>query len=167
MSELGSGSSYEGDYKDKRYEGYGTYKSSYGTYTGNFFDGYFHGQGTLLIKGGEYSGIWKNGALIDGKFKFLDGLEHKNINEKDWNYCSNKDPRFYCEIVDGLSLGSQLIRDTPAEVTPIIPFGCYDTLDGYYDPKKFCVFDYDTHEQVRMPTQEESQWIVDNCRSNV
>lgn len=157
-------SSYKGDLDNARANGKGTYTSSIGTYVGDFKEGNFHGNGTLTVKGGVYQGTWVKGILESGKFIYEDKLEHKSIDEDEWIYCSKKDPRFYIEIKNGLKIGDPLEYDTPHVTKPHIPDGCYDVIEGYYDPNKFAIFDYENHTQIRMPSKLESEWIIKNCR---
>ena len=57
-----SGNSYEGDFVEDLYEGYGTYTSQEGVYVGQFKAGRFDGQGTHVYrKGGVYVGQWQAG----------------------------------------------------------------------------------------------------------
>jgi hypothetical protein len=90
---------------------------------------------------------------------------------------------FKGEVKAGLQLGENLTFETPAGLPIHIPRGCFDTIDGYFDPKKKAVLDYTTGyyiiiyiifyylfiikgEQIRMPDQEEKEWIMANCRNN-
>ena len=121
----------------------------------------------MFMKGGQWKGKWCKGKLAEGKFIFEDGLEHKDYGIDQWAYCSVLDPRFHTEKTDDkLNLGMPLKRETPKQKTPIIPPGTYDTMDGYYDPIKFTIFDYDTNAEIRMPSQKEAAWIVENCRKS-
>ena len=43
-----------------------------------------------------------------------------------------------------------------------IPEGTYDVGEGYYDPAKRIICDYDGAEKKEVTVQEE-QWIVDKC----
>ena len=45
-----------------------------------------------------------------------------------------------------------------------VPVGCYDTVDGYMHPKKSCIYDYHSGEELRIIHSEEREWIVKNCR---
>ena len=112
-------------------------------------------------------GTWENGVLKEGKFVFSDDLEYKSSLSLQWGYCSKKDPRFFTEVTGGLKLGHPLLKESPADLVPDVPYGCYDTIDGYFDPKKFAIFDYISNSQIRMPDKQEAAWIVENCRSNL
>jgi hypothetical protein len=118
----------------------------------------------VFLPGGYYHGYWNNGVLVDGKFVFEDGLEHKNVTQKNWDYCSPNDPRFYSEIKDGVRNGDELRDATAHDYGHLTPKDCFDTIDGYYDPFKHAVFDYKTNEIVRTPNQTEIDWILANCR---
>jgi len=108
--------------------------------------------------------------LIDGKYFFFDDLEYidsKKQQEKklpNWKYCTQDDRRFYTETVrdnlrpDGLTLLTNDIRG-PRK----IPEGCYDVGDGYFDPIKQIICEYDSNYK-RDVTEEEQAWIVNKCR---
>ena len=61
--------------------------------------------------------------------------------EENWEYCDGYDRRFYTEICNGLKPAgrSQLTNKVPPRV---IPEGCYDCGDGFYNPKSRVVVDY-------------------------
>lgn len=70
------GSSYQGDWKDGRFEGKGKYNFPTGTrYEGDLKDGMFHGKGTLYFEnGGKYEAKWVEGIAVEvfniDKFNF-------------------------------------------------------------------------------------------------
>jgi len=169
---VAGGGEYTGEVSRGRWDGKGTYKlpGSSNTFVGTFEDGAFHGPGVLKVEGGKWVGEWRRGKMISGHFVFLDGLEHKAISDsKPWSYCSSGDPRFYIEIQENepkmaTSNTSKLKYKTPEVVTPFLPPGCFDTIDGYYDPKKFAVYSYESGKEIRMPDKKEAAWIVANCR---
>ncbi|TRY69648.1 hypothetical protein DNTS_028417 [Danionella cerebrum] len=135
------GSRYTGDYNNGRMEGMGEYTlPTHTKYVGGMKDGMFHGKGVLhFLNGSKYAGTWEKGICKEGKYTFSDGLEHK---ETDSDYCDGEDRRFYTEKCNGLKPAgeSQLTnRDPPL----VIPDGCYDTADGFYDPNTRVVTDYD------------------------
>ena len=106
-------SSYDGALVNGRMEGKENYTSPTDTrYEGDMLDGMFHGK------------------VISGKYVLVDGLE---FDEENWTYYDGYDQRFYTEIRDGLKPEgrSQLTNRIPPRV---IPEGCYDTGDGFYDP---------------------------------
>jgi len=141
-------------------------------YEGNFDKGEFHGDGTLVYpNGGRYVAKWDRGKLIDGKYFFYDNLEfgaaaEQPETQQNWDYCTIKDRRFYTEKLkglrpDGLTLLTNDIRG-PKE----IPEGTYDIGDGYYDPTKRTVFEYDGQFKRELGDPEEIKWIVEKCRYN-
>ncbi|XP_073770101.1 MORN repeat-containing protein 5 isoform X5 [Danio rerio] len=135
------GSSYDGDYNNGRMEGTGEYTiPTHTRYVGEMKDGMFHGKGVLHFpNGSKYEGTWEKGICKEGKYTFSDGLKYK---ETDWDYCDGKDRRFYSERCNGLKPAgeSQLTDPDPPRV---IPDGCYDTGDGFYDPNTRVVKGYD------------------------
>lgn len=154
---------YQGEIVSGRYEGLGLYVSEDKkmTYEGYFSNGLYHGDGTLTTEEGKYIGVFERGKFIDGKFEFNDGLI---FEDSDWKYCSSDDARFQIEIKEGVPIEGPLKYNTPIERPPRLPFGCYDTIDGYYDPRTGNVREYNTHNEIRHPNEEEAAWIVANCR---
>mmetsp|Transcript_3279 Transcript_3279/g.3447 ORF Transcript_3279/g.3447 Transcript_3279/m.3447 type:complete len:171 (-) Transcript_3279:119-631(-) len=155
---------YEGSYLNGRFEGHGTYWCDLGRYTGYFSDGQFHGRGTLFLKdGGKFEGEWRKGKFISesGRYVFEDGLEFKESN---WEYCSETDNRFYAEILEDVPPTGPLKYVTANKNNPLLPLGCYDCIDGYFDPKMNAVRDYETHSEIRRPDQEDVKWILKYCR---
>ncbi|XP_048876967.1 MORN repeat-containing protein 5 isoform X2 [Brienomyrus brachyistius] len=136
-----AGSRYDGTYKNGRMEGRGEYTLPTGTrYVGDMKDGYFHGNGVLHFpNGGKYEGTWEKGICKQGTYTFSDGLGYQ---EKHWGYCEGHDRRFYTEICNGLKPAgeSQLTNLNP---TRVIPGGCYDCGDGFYNPKTRIIADYE------------------------
>ena len=152
---------YTGDFASGRFSGHGVYDlEGVGKYTGQFANGKFHGYGTLVVKGGKYEGQWEDGILITGGFLFDDGLAHQ---KRKWEYCSEQDPRFQQEILEGVSVDGPFRLAFPGIAPPKHP-GCYDLISGYYDPSKGVIIDYVSHDVVRTPDAEEVKWIVDHCR---
>lgn len=46
-----------------------------------------------------------------------------------------------------------------------LPIGCYDVIDGFYDPQKSAICSYDDPTMViRIPDKAEKEWIVKHCR---
>ena len=115
---------------------------------------------------------WDRGKLIDGKYFFFDNLEYidsdkQKVAKKDpWDYCTDKDRRFYTEVAkntlrpDGLTLLSNDIKGLRR-----IPEGTYDIGDGYYDPVKRVICEYDSNFK-RDLNEGEEQWIIEKCRYN-
>ncbi|XP_028829503.1 MORN repeat-containing protein 5 isoform X2 [Denticeps clupeoides] len=142
-------------------EGKGVYTLPTGTkYTGEMKDGVFHGQGVLhFTNGSKYEGTWEKGICKQGKYTFSDGLEY---DDKEWDYCDGNDRRFYTERCNGIKPAgeSQLTNMDPS---PVIPDGCYDCGDGFYDPNSRVINDYN-HQYLRNADEEEHGWIVRTCR---
>ncbi|TGZ58188.1 hypothetical protein CRM22_009695 [Opisthorchis felineus] len=154
------GDSYEGEYKNERMEGQGTYTLSTGTrYVGGMKDGMFHGEGTLYYTGGsKFVANWINGHPENGRIIFSDGLEYIEGS----HYCDEYDRRFYTEICNGLKPAgrSQLVNNEPPRQ---IPEGCYDTGDGFYDPIKRIVVSHEG-KFLRNTDTDEHSWIIAKCR---
>lgn len=131
-------------------------------YKGTFKNNMFHGQGVLYFPNGQrIKGIWDNGKCKERKYYFNDGLKFKEIN---WKYCTNSDRRYSTCIFNGLlPIGEHyLTKDRPPR---IIPNGCYDTGNGFYNPKKKCILCPDTFEKIlEIPTSLKEKWIFRNCR---
>ncbi|XP_006640682.2 MORN repeat-containing protein 5 isoform X2 [Lepisosteus oculatus] len=155
------GSRYEGDFKNRRMEGRGEYTLPTDTrYVGEMKDGMFHGEGTLYFPGGsKYEGTWERGIAKKGKYTFADGLEYK---ETDWEYCDGYERRFYTEVCDGLKPAgqSQLTNLDPPRV---IPEGCYDCGDGFYNTNTRVITDY-KNQFLRNADDDEHEWIIRTCR---
>ena len=158
-----SHSTYEGQKLEDWYHGEGTFTYPSGVkYKGNFFKGQFHGEGALIYKnGGTFRGKWVHGKLIDGNYYFFDDLKYEDEN---WDYCQEEDRRFNYERNHGiLPAGqTQLINDIKGEKK--IPPGTYDTGDGFFDPIRSLVFDYEGKVIKRTPNEEEVDWITRKCR---
>ena len=123
------------------------------------------GQGRLTLKsGGYYEGYWSKGILIEGGYFFADGLPYSKIGQKQWDYCSQHDPRFYSEIREGIAKGTTLKHLTSHKHVDALPKACYDVIEGYFDPKSKAIYDYESGGTVREPSQEEIEWIKANCR---
>ncbi|XP_066507461.1 MORN repeat-containing protein 5 [Hoplias malabaricus] len=156
-----SGSSYCGSYRNGRMEGRGEYKLPTQTrYEGEMKDGMFHGKGVLYFpNGSRYEGTWEKGICKQGHYTFSDGLQYQDT---DWDYCDGYDRRFYTERCNGLKPAgvTQLTNEDPPRV---IPDGCYDCGDGFYNPSTRVVNDYQGNF-LRNADDEEHDWIVQSCR---
>ena len=73
-----------------------------------------------------------------GEFYYYDSLLYQ---DKDWSYCTNKDRRFYTEIKQGLRPEGKTLITNNIDA-PQIPQGTYDLGDGYYDPVRKQIFEY-------------------------
>ncbi|KAG7266495.1 hypothetical protein CRUP_016867 [Coryphaenoides rupestris] len=138
MEELGS--RYKGGLKNGRMEGHGEYTfPTESTYVGETMDGMFHGRGVLTFPNGtRYEATWDKGLAKQGTFIFADGLV---FQDRDWDYCDGYDRRFSSERRNGLRpAGESQLTDThPAR---LVPAGCYDCGDGFYDPVSRVVSTY-------------------------
>ena len=142
--------------------GEGTYSYDNCKYIGQFKDGEFHGLGTVYLKaGGKYTGTWSHGRLATGGYVYKDGLEHRKwkpstedekeesgseSKHEEWQYCSPKDPRFFCEVKKGNTNDQTGIEfETPrGNKVVALPQGCYDCGEGYYDPKKLSICSFES-----------------------
>jgi hypothetical protein len=130
---------------------------------GSFVNGEFHGEGTLRVKGGRFVGTWEHGRLVKGNFVFEDGLAYVR-DEAKWSYCQEGDRRFYSEVIEGVLMEGPYKYPTASARPPPLPEGCYDVIEGYYDPETLSIRDFETHDEIRRPVDTERFWIQDNCR---
>ncbi len=152
------------------YNGEGSYALGTCKYIGDFKDGEFHGNGTVYLKGGaKWTGTWEKGKMKTGRYVFADSLEHKEINEQNWDYCSSRDPRFFEEIKKGNPNDKSGIEYETArgEKTVALPVGTYDFGEGYYDPKKLSICSFETGDPLRVPDKEEKEFIIARCRKGM
>jgi len=156
------GCQYEGETVDNMHHGQGKLTFPNGNvYEGGFHLGKFHGAGVLhLAKGGRYEGTWQHGKEVEGKFVFDDGLVYE---EKNWNYCTPQDRRFQSERKNGLMPAGATKMSDKRERNEL-PVGCYDVVDGYFDPGTNKVHAYGSGEVIREPSEEKIKWIRERCR---
>ncbi|XP_045923744.1 MORN repeat-containing protein 5 isoform X2 [Micropterus dolomieu] len=185
------GSSYKGDTKNGRMDGKGDYTfPTKSKYVGEMKDGTFHGKGVLhFTNGSKYEATWENGIAKQGSFTFADGLQYQ---ERDWDYCDGYDRRFYSERCNGLRPAEPLLQliimtcvredfrakqnncfvhtgeSQLTDLHPplVIPDGCYDCGDGFYDPNTRVVNSY-TGRFLRNADDSEHEWIVRTCRKSL
>lgn len=84
--DLGDGDSYEGEMKDGKYHGMGTYRWGNGNiYTGEYVNGVRQGNGKFAFaSGSSYEGEWKNGKYHGkGKWTNADGSYYTGVWEND------------------------------------------------------------------------------------
>ncbi|KAI4460330.1 morn repeat-containing protein 5 [Holotrichia oblita] len=157
-----TGSVYTGYWNGIGMAGFGTYIFPHKVeYEGMLDNSQFHGDGTLIYPMRQkIEGRWDKGKLVSWKYRFIDGLEY----EVPWGYCVFPDRRFYLSIQEGLRPAGRELRTNDYVPRPI-PEGCYDTGDGFYDPKIKCVVSArDLKKVLRIPTAAEEKWIMHNCR---
>jgi len=103
---------------------------------------------------------WDRGKLIEGKYYFYDDLEFKDEN---WDYCTIKDRSFYTEKMKGLRPDGLTLITNDIKGPKGIPEGTYDIGDGFYDPIKRIICNYDGQLKRELEPGEE-KWIVEKCR---
>lgn len=131
------------------------------SYKGGFKDGMFQGEGKLYFPelGMIYSGKFDKGVSTEGALEFTDGL----LCDDPWTYCDgNQNRMFKSEMEKGMKPAgcSQLTNQDPPRS---IPDGMYDCSDGFYDPQKRTILDYNL-AFLRNADEVEHNWITNNCR---
>lgn len=157
-----TGSKYKGEWNNLGMAGKGTYKFPHGViYNGEFNkNNEFHGSGLMIYpNGSRIEGYWNNGKLITGvisteRFVYDEG------------YCRMPDRRFEIEIETALEPAHQEYLTN--RVSPrVIPEECYDSGDGFYDPKKRVVINYENYDVIKpiehdvVKSIEESNYFLD------
>ena len=85
--------------------------------------------------------------------------------EEKWGYCTNQDSRFAVEIKEGVPKEGPLVYETSVKRNiGKLPPECFDTIDGYLDPKSYIIRSYRDGNEVRRPDVKERTWIIQNCR---
>ena len=105
---------------------------------------------------------WNRGKLEEGEYFFYDDLKFK---DKNWDYCTIKDRRFYTEILKGLRPDGKTLICNDINGPKNIPEGTYDIGDGFYDPTKRIICKYDGEFKRDLEPGEE-QWITEKSRYN-
>lgn len=108
---------------------------------------------------GRYVATWNRGKLIEGKYFFYDALE---FEAKNWEYSTTNDRRFYTEHSKGLRPDGKTLFVNDEKGPKQIPAGTYNVGDGYYDPAKRIICDYNGEEKREVSVQEET-WITEKC----
>lgn len=156
------GCTYHGGWNRIGFNGIGSYRFADGTvYDGQFSDGHFHGTGTLSMPNDTVvKGQWNRGVSTELLLQFPDGLAYR---EQDWAYCNGRDKRFAMDDFQHLPpIGEH--RRMPCRMDYPIPAGCYNTGDGFYNPKTKCLYSYSDPERiVRIPSSREEKWILKHC----
>ena len=109
---------------------------------------------------------WERGKLISGRYFFYDNLEYVDNKKSElppWEYCTNKDRSFYTEILKGLRPDGKTLITNDIRGPTRIPEGTYDIGDGYYDPVKRVICEYDSSFKRDLAPGEEL-WILEKCR---
>lgn len=111
---------------------------------------------------GKYVAKWDCGKLIEGEYFFYDDLQFK---DKEWDYCTIQDRRFYTEQLKGLRPDGKTLICNDINGPKNIPEGTYDIGDGFYDPTKRIICKYDGEFKRDLEPGEE-QWTSEKCRYN-
>lgn len=81
-----------------------------------------------------------------------------------WEYCTDKNRQFYTEISKGtLRPDGKTLLCNDIKGVKNIPMGTYDVGDGYYDPIKRVICEYDSSFK-RDLNEGEDTWIVEKSR---
>lgn len=158
-----TGSKFEGIWDINR-TGTGVYTYPNGTeYRGKFENGLFHGEGVMIFPSKfRVVGTFYKGKCVTFKMFFADGLEYK---QKNWNYCTYPDRRYYPEILNGINpVGdSYLTKDRQPRS---VPKNSYDIEEGFGEPDTGLVTeDYKKEKPLRYLNPEEKKWMIENCRA--
>ena len=96
--------------------------------------------------------------MIEGKYYFYDELEYQKDG---WQYCTLGDREFYTEIKKGLRPDGLTLITNNIQGAKEIPEGTYDVGDGYYDPVKKAIFDYNGNilRELGKEQGETEEWI--------
>lgn len=172
--------------KGGKFDGHGQYTFPDGMkYVGQFKEGFFHGEGVIYTPEGSYRAKFDMGEVgvigpqlrvarsshrlldvfvctqeLSGTYVFNDGLVFK---DKGWEYCTPEDRRFHTEITgEGVRPAGecQLANDAKR----VLPEGCYDVGDGYYNPDSGKVHAFDGGAELRAPDVAEVEWATTKCR---
>lgn len=159
-----TGSSYSGEWDNcHRMHGTGVYRFPNGVeYHGQFKEGVFHGDGYILFPNHyKVRAKWDHGKLGSYEIVFPDDLI---FVEKNWAYCTKGDRRYAECIRQGIPpVGDGYI--TKEKPPRDIPPGCYDTEEGFYNPKTGLLYSVENPNlAVRVPSSEEDRWAIANCR---
>ena len=98
--------------------------------------------------------------MVEGKYFFYDELEYQKDN---WEYCTLNDRQFYTEIKKGLRPDGLTLVTNDINGIKQIPEGTYDVGDGYYDPVKKAIYDYNDNilRELEEEPEETEAWIKD------
>lgn len=120
-----------------------TYYISGVQHTGTFNECLDHGINTFKYPNGAILG----GLWIDGEIKKIDDYQFENGCMYNIKYCQISDRRFHNELINGLNPAgrSYMTNNYPERK---IPKGCYDVVDGFYNPLTKCVYDFDNPTKI-------------------
>ena len=96
--------------------------------------------------------------MLEGKYYFYDELEYQ---KNTWAYCTLGQREFYTEIKKGLRPDGLTLVTNDINGVKDIPEGTYDVGDGYYDPIKRAIFDYNgvILRELEEEPEETEKWI--------
>ncbi|CAG9855970.1 unnamed protein product [Phyllotreta striolata] len=154
-----TGSNFFGSVDKLGFAGYGTYKYPHGVvYKGNFLDGEFHGTGVLIYpKGQRLEGTWRHGKLVESVF--ITGDNCNIVFKEDFL-------QFPVRVHEDEVDENMTVLCTEKQLSQPkheIPEGCYDTIDGYFDPYTFVIYSYDG-KLKRVATNQEGLLILSKYR---
>ena len=96
--------------------------------------------------------------MVEGKYFFYDNLEFvdgKKQTAEPWGYCTNNDRSFYTAVMKGLRPDGLTLITNDIKGPRRIPEGTYDIGDGYFDPIKRVICEYDqTFKRDLHPDEE-------------
>ena len=99
---------------------------------------------------------------MSGNYFFYDNLPFETDK---WTYSTQNDRSFYTEVLKGIRPEGKTLIVNNIEGPRLIPSGTYDIGDGFYDPVKRMICNYDGSFKRNMEVGEE-EWIVSKCRYN-
>ncbi|KAK9879272.1 hypothetical protein WA026_004118 [Henosepilachna vigintioctopunctata] len=177
-----TGSVYEGQCSKIGMEGHGIYTFPHGVvYEGQFKDGMFHGKGILVYPQGQaLNCTFKKGKITKWEFLFAPPSSEDDVvpgqgrrmstgsedlvrlkTELDIDiatYCKPPDRRFNRSYSEGMK-GAPYENRTARLRERLIPEGCYDMEDGFYNPKTKWVHSADDMEHILYMAPENPQDI--------
>ncbi|VEN57369.1 unnamed protein product [Callosobruchus maculatus] len=148
-------SHYVGQVDSLGFSGKGCYTYPHGVrYEGEFSDGQFHGEGSLIYpNGSRVLGKWVKGKMVEQRFFFGDGLEVTHP----WKYLDFPDRTLHGEGENYASYTEDTFKEPHLK-------DCYDTRDGFYDPRTKCVHDKYL-KIIRIVTVAEERQITSKFRA--
>ncbi|KAL1497734.1 hypothetical protein ABEB36_008641 [Hypothenemus hampei] len=147
-----TGSKYLGQWNKLGMAGKGIYKFPHGVIYDGYFNkkGEFHGAGILVYPNGQkIEGIWRNGRLGED-INFVTNVG----NSMNKNYCMMPDRRFQIEIDNNLNPSGHEYLTNELPPPRNIPYGCYDLVEGFYNPKLKTVYSYPKRKESKSTMAE-------------